>query len=72
MRNTRRRDAQFAARVKKIAKKGGVSERYVYMVLAMERTNEQILSDFMRLQEEEEQVFKNLMLEQVNQLVPLY
>lgn len=71
MSNKRTRDAQFAARVKKIAKKRGVSTDYIYKVMRTDRNSENILSDFMRLQEEEEEVFRNMMLEQVNQLIPL-
>ena len=70
MANSRTRDAQLASRVKKIADKRGVSKRLVYMVLNGDRENEAILSDFMELQEQEDELWKKLMHKQVNDLVP--
>jgi hypothetical protein len=71
MANSRTRDAQLASRVKKIADKRGVSKRLVYMVLNGDRENEAILSDFMELQEQEDELWKRLMHKQVNEMVPI-
>lgn len=70
MTNRRTRDAELASRVKKIADKRGVSRNHIYKVLRGDRENEAILSDFMELQEQEDELWKRLMHKQVNDLVP--
>jgi len=71
MEKTTTRDAQLAARVKKIASKRGVSERYVYMVLRADRHSEDIIKDYMELQEAEDALWQQLMHKQAHQLVPI-
>ena len=70
MRKARKYNAAVTARVKKTAELTGYSEDYVNRVLGCERNNERILEVYMELEEKEEEVFKNLMHQQVNKLVP--
>lgn len=71
---TRTRDAVKAARVKKVNKITGVSERQIYRVINGEQENEEVVEVFMELTEREEQVFEdirtNRLLEAVKDLVP--
>lgn len=71
MRKARKYNAAVTARVKKTAELTGYSEDYVNRVLGCERNNERILEVYMELEEKEEEVFKNLMHQQVNKLVPI-
>lgn len=71
MRKTRKYNASVTARVKKTAELTGYTEDYVNRVLGCERNNETILKVYMELEEKEEAVFKELMHQQVNKLVPI-
>jgi hypothetical protein len=60
-----KRDNRKAFIVAEIADKHGVSTRYVYMVLAGSRDNEQILSDYLAVHES-----TNLLLAAVKNACP--
>ncbi|SEW02286.1 hypothetical protein SAMN05428988_1348 [Chitinophaga sp. YR573] len=60
-----KRDNRKAFIVSEIADKHGVSTRYVYMVLAGERDNEPILSDYLAVYQS-----TNLLLAAVKNAVP--
>lgn len=63
--NIKKRDAVLTSRVKKTAKITGVSDRYVRMIINGERTNDEVLSTYMFIQEGE-----NKLLQQAKLLVP--
>ena len=63
--NTNKRDVVRAALIKKTAEIMGVSPRYVRMVLADTRKNDNVLYCFMELEERE-----NLLLQEVKSLIP--
>lgn len=66
MRNTKKRDAENAIRVKRTAEVVGVSIRTVERVIKGEQINEKVLEVYMFLQEGEQ----NLLLEAVEKAVP--
>jgi len=70
MRKQRIKDNQRALIVKKIAERHGVTPAFVYMVTDGTRTNEEILSDYMEMNEKINDVLENPLLEAVNKLVP--
>jgi predicted regulator of amino acid metabolism with ACT domain len=61
------RNAELAARVKKVASITGVSRRMVYMVIKGERANEEVTRAYMMLYEGE-----NKLLEAVKRLAPSF
>ena len=63
-------DPIMVARAKKTAQLTGYSYRYVRYVLDCDRNSDKVMQVYMTLQEEEEEVFKRLMTQQVNKLVP--
>ena len=65
MKNQNKKDVRRAATVKDTAEVIGVSTRQVQRVLAGDQDNEQIVSVFMELTER-----KNLLIEEVKQLIP--
>ena len=71
MRKTRKYDVTVTARVKKTAELTGFTEDYVNRVLGCDRTNEEIMEVYMELEEREEELFKTMMHQQVNKLVPI-
>ncbi len=64
-------DPIMVARAKKTAKLTGFSYRYVRYVLDCDRNSDEVMRVYMELEEKEEEVFKNLMTQQVNKLVPI-
>ena len=66
-----KRDPIVAARLKKTVQKTGKTKDFVYKVLRCDRNSELVMQVYMTLQEEEEEVFKRLMHQQVNKLVPI-
>lgn len=64
------RDSLNAALVEKTAELEGVDKRFVYMVMCGERYSPKVIETYMELSEGVNQVFKNLMLKKVNELVP--
>lgn len=56
----RKKDNQKAFLVKKIADKHGVTTRFVYQVLAGDRENEAIFSDYMTAKEDTDKAIENI------------
>lgn len=65
MEKPKNRDVERAARVKKVARIAGVTEREVRNVLKGDRNNEKIISAYMEILEGE-----NALMEAVKQLIP--
>jgi predicted transcriptional regulator len=57
--------------VKKVAEKHGVTTAYVYAILAGDRTNEAIFTDYMTLKENIDDVLDNTLINAVNEIIPL-
>ena len=66
-----RRDPVEVARVKKTAELTGFSTRYIRYVLDCERNSDRVMEVYMTLELEEEEVFKRLMHQQINERVPI-
>jgi hypothetical protein len=64
-------DAIMVARAKKTAELTGYSYRYIRYVIECERNSDKVMQVYMTLQEEEEEVFKRLMTQQINKMVPI-
>lgn len=70
MTKERAKNSQKTLIVKNIADKHKVTPAFVYMVLDGARNNEDILADYMELDEQLNTVFRNAMLSAVTKLVP--
>lgn len=60
MENKRKRSAKLAARVQNTAELTGFTKDYVYAVINGDRENEEIMTTYMFLYEEENKLMKNI------------
>ena len=65
MKNTKKRDAEMAYRVKRVAEICGVKIPSVYKILRGDRNNEEVFTTYMELRERD-----NKLLDEVKKLVP--
>lgn len=75
MEKTKSRDTETAARIKKTARITGVSVRSVRRVLAGDQRNEEVMSTYLDLYEQEEIAYKtaedNHLVAELERLIPL-